>query len=286
MSTSLYANQIWGGRFVVSADEFVGMKDNTIIIIDARVAKKHKKGHPIHAISMQWNMFTKSADADRGELLAFDTIAKKLSEKGVSSDRPIVVFDDAKSGWGESGRIAWMLHELGHDDVAIIDGGIQALKKAGYPMEKKIRKKEAASFTLRKTQTWAMSIDQVANAAETKTAVIDTREKREYKGWTPYGESRGGHVPGAQHVFYRDLVDKKGVLKKKDEIIHILASRGIKKTTRIVAYCTGGIRSAWMVVVLRHLGYESYNYAGSMWQWSSRDEKKFPLVKNLNPFSD
>ncbi len=286
LTNAAFANQIWGGQLVIAATDFVEMNDKNVLILDARAKKKYDKKHPKNAISVWWADYSKTEKSERGDLLAFGEIAKKLGALGISSDQPIIVVDDAIKGWGESGRIAWMLRELGHDKVAIIDGGVQALEELRFPMEKKIAKRTPVIFQVQKSKTWAMLANDIQQAAENKTAVIDTREKREYKGWTPYGESRGGHVPGAKHVFYRDLVDKKGRLKAKDVVVGMLSKRGISKTTKISAYCTGGIRSAWMVIVLRHFGYDAYNYAGSMWQWSARDKAGYPLVKNLNPFSD
>ncbi len=281
-----YANQIWGNLLIVDATEFIEINDPSILILDARKKKKYDKEHPANAIHVYWSDFSKIQKSEKGELLQHVEIAKKLGKLGISSEKPIIIVDDALKGWGESGRIAWMLRELGHTDVAIIDGGIQALKRAGFPMEKTTVKRQPTSFHVQKATSWSISIDQVAMAKKQNIAVVDTREKREYKGWTPYGESRGGHVPGAKHLYYRDLVDKKGMLKGEDAISEMLKRRGITKTTQIAAYCTGGIRSAWMVVVLRQYGYNAYNYAGSMWQWSARDKTKYPLSKKLNPFSD
>ena len=53
---------------------------------------------------------------------------------------------------------------------------------------------------------------------------------------------------------------------------------GLTPEREIIAYCTGGVRSAWVIVVLQHLGYsEARNYAGSMWEWSAMPEASHPL---------
>lgn len=285
-SSSSFANQIWGGHYVFTASEFIKMKDTSIQIIDARKNKKYLAGHPENAISLEWTMFSPKKGSERGTLLPFLEISKILEKHGVSSKQPIIIIDDAKKGWGESGRLAWMFHELGHHEVAIINGGYQALKKSGFPITKKIPSISPTVFSIQKTQTWAASIDEVAKAVGSKTAILDSRGWTEYKGLTPYGESRGGHVPGATHLHYRALTDKNGMTLSKEKIIKILKERGISKHSKIIAYCTGGIRSAWIVIVLRELGYDAYNYAGSMWQWSAHDAKKYPLEKSLNPFSN
>jgi thiosulfate/3-mercaptopyruvate sulfurtransferase len=78
-------------------------------------------------------------------------------------------------------------------------------------------------------------------------------------------------------LHYRDLLAADGKLKAPAEIEGLLAARGIVKKTPIVSYCTGGIRSGWMTMVLQSLGYDASNYAGSMWQWSSLPPEQFPL---------
>ena len=109
--------------------------------------------------------------------------------------------------------------------------------------------------------------------------VLDVREPREYEGKTPYGESRGGHVPGAQHIWYKDLIGKDGKLLPRAEIEKVLAGKGVTRETEVVAYCTGGIRSGWFTNLLNDLGYKARNYAGSMWEWSAQPAAEYPLVK-------
>ncbi|NOY25102.1 MAG: hypothetical protein GXP62_04430 [Oligoflexia bacterium] len=104
----------------------------------------------------------------------------------------------------------------------------------------------------------------------------DTREQREYDGATPYGEHRGGHIPGAAHVWFADLTDPRGMLLPQDQLRAILEAAGITPDHSIIAYCTGGVRSGFAVAVLRSLGYpRATNYDGGMWEWSS--DKRHPL---------
>ena len=64
----------------------------------------------------------------------------------------------------------------------------------------------------------------------------------------------------------------------KAKLRALLKGRGIVPDQKVVAYCTGGIRSAWVVVVLAHLGYGRVaNYAGSMWEWSAEPAEAYPL---------
>jgi thiosulfate/3-mercaptopyruvate sulfurtransferase len=71
-----------------------------------------------------------------------------------------------------------------------------------------------------------------------------------------------------------------GKLLPEAKLWKVLKSRGVTPDKQVVAYCTGGVRSAWLVAVLAELGYQNVaNYAGSMWEWSAQSADEYPLDK-------
>jgi thiosulfate/3-mercaptopyruvate sulfurtransferase len=98
--------------------------------------------------------------------------------------------------------------------------------------------------------------------------LIDNREKHEFDGATPYGSSRGGHIPGALHIDWREFFKPDGTLKSRGELNSLLKAKSIHSDQEIVVYCTGGVRSAMAYFVFRYLGYKVRNYDGSWWDWS------------------
>src|SRR5690606_3900892 len=101
--------------------------------------------------------------------------------------------------------------------------------------------------------------------------ILDTREAREFQGQTPYGESRGGHIPGARHLYFRDLLDKDGRLLQGEALQAVLRPLGIGAGTQVISYCTAGIRSAYVTAVLRDMGIDAKNYDASMAEWAASD---------------
>jgi rhodanese-related sulfurtransferase len=97
---------------------------------------------------------------------------------------------------------------------------------------------------------------------------------------TPYGESRGGHVPEAKHLFYKALLDSDGKVLPRDQIKAKLFEIGVKEDDKVVSYCTGGVRAAFGTVLLNNAGIAARNYAGSMWEWSALPLNKYPLGKD------
>lgn len=270
--------------WVVGAERATSLiKDGEVTVLDARGGSAFTTEHIKGSQPVSWQEFTKAEQAKRGELLAAKQVAAKLRYKGVSNDTPVLVVGDPKNGWGEEGRIVWMLKTLKHKDAALIDGGFAALKKAGAPTEKgAAQKAKTGDFTGTQTTAYLASAEDVKEAVEKESAVlVDTREEREYNGETPYGESRGGHVPTAVHLHYKDLLASDGTLKSRAAIRKKMKELGVEETeTPIIAYCTGGVRSAWFVAVLRHAGFDNVvNYAGSMWEWASLEADTYPLEK-------
>ena len=99
--------------------------------------------------------------------------------------------------------------------------------------------------------------------------IVDVRTDEEYNGAILYNEAQGGHLPGAIHIRYTDLFQEEGTLKPNKELIQMFEEAGLRKEDRIVAYCTGGIRSAYVQLVLEMCGFEnSYNYDQSFWRWA------------------
>ena len=182
-------------------------------------------------------------------------------------------------GWGEDGRIVWMLRTLGHAQVAMVDGGFEALMAVKAPIQSGAYQPPAAGdFVVARNLNWDIQRDELrAQLGQENVVVIDTREAREFAGKTPYGEQRGGHVPGAIHFYFKEFLGQDGKLLPPDDLRAKLQNQGITPETQIVVYCTGGIRSGWLASVLITLGYQARNYAGSMWEWSAAPADSYPL---------
>lgn len=269
-------------KWVVDAGDAVKLQNNGALILDARSGYKYKLKHVKGAAHAPWKMFSVRKSPNAGELLPPRQVQAKLRALGVSNDRVVLVVGDPKGGWGEEGRIVWMLRALGHDRAAMVNGGFGAMVKAGAKTTRLFKPTiKPGTFKATPQPDLSASHRDVQKAIkQTATVVLDVREKREYIGKTPYGESRGGHVPGAKHLYFKDLLAPSGKLLSKTKLEAKLKQYGITRNQRVIAYCTGGVRSAWLVVVLKHLGFaNASNYAGSMWQWSAFDKKSHPLVK-------
>ena len=269
-------------QWVVSPAEAKFLIEQGAVVLDVRDVGAQRQGRLQGAIAVQWEAFSETVDPQQGNLLADDALlSEKLQAIGVSAQRPVVVVGDPQQGWGQEGRVVWMLRTLGHRQSVMVDGGFAALKQAGLPLSRVVETvaPTPGDFVVQRTDQWTLHQDDLRQAISTNRLVIlDTRERREFEGAVPYGERRGGHLPGAIHLHYRELLDAEGRLRPESERLALLQEHGIPKDAAILAYCTGGVRSAWLTAVLVDMGFDAKNYPGSMWEWSAGDRDRYPLV--------
>lgn len=261
------------------------------LFLDARDPDEWANLHVIGSQTVRWETFSHADPPElRGRLLDDDKLlGERLRAIGVSRERAVVVVGESVGGWGEDGRIAWMLRALGHDKTYLYDGGAAALRSSRIPVDSgpasaaTAAPAKAGDFVVARSAAWDVTRDAlqtlVTSGAVSRgdVVLVDTRERREFDGETPYGEQRGGHVPGAVHLHYEDLLDASGRLRARDALLAKLRAVGVREGSDVISYCTAGVRSGWLVYVLTDLGIKSRNYAGSMWEWSAGDANTFPL---------
>ncbi len=257
-------------------------------VIDVRSKIFWRFGHIPNASCVNWQQFSQKTPPYKGKLLEdSQVLAQLLRQQGISNNKPVIVIGNPTHPlyFGEDGRIVWMLHTLGHSQAAFVDGGQRALVKAGMARKRWVSKpKQAGDFQINRPNNWEVSTHDLQSklANPQNLIIIDSREAREYIGATPYGEKRGGHIPGAVHFYFKELLQPDGYLFAPEQINSKLNQIGIEKNSdeEIIIYCTGGIRSAFFVAVLVNLGITNVkNYPGSMWEWSQADNLNCPLVK-------
>jgi len=276
-------------QWIVNATIAKQLIESGATIIDVRSKISWRFGHIPNASCVNWQQFSQKTPPYKGKLLEDAQVLEQLlRQQGISNNKPVIVIGNPTHPlyFGEDGRIVWMLHTLGHSQAAFVDGGQRALVKAGMALERWASKpKQAGDFQLNRVNNWEISTHDLQSklANPQNLIIIDSREPREYTGATPYGEKRGGHIPGAKHFYFKELLQPNGYLLTCEQIHYKLQQLGIKQgsTQETIIYCTGGIRSAFFVTVLVSLGYTNVkNYPGSMWEWSQAENYSYPLTNS------
>lgn len=239
------------------------------------------------AIAIDWRAFSAPAKGDRsvrGRLHPENRVlTDKLQALGIDRDVPVIVVGAGRRGWGEEGRIVWMLRSLGHERVVFVDGGYRALAKAVRELQvlRMVQPSVPGDFVVRRSPQWTITKEELRDRLSdlNNIVILDARSPQEFQGATPYGEQRGGHIPGARSLHFRETLGPDGRVLPRDRLQARLQELDIKPTDTIVSYCTGGVRSAWLTAILVDMGYDARNYAGSMWEWSAGNPDEYPLER-------
>ncbi len=248
---------------------------NSIIILDARKDKEYKAGHIPGAINAPWQGFARMegnpGDPGWGTLLPKDKLAEKLGAIGINADKDIVIYADP-NGWGEDGRILWMLKMAGLNRGKLLDGGWPAWKAAGGETGT-----EAPVIKPVKLQIPVLDENMTATTEWIKTnlnriRIVDARAQKEFQGAVDFGEKRGGHLPDAVNIPFKEVLNDDGTVKSVPELKELFAKAGLKPEDEIVVYCTKGIRSAHMTLLLRLAGFaKARNYDASFYEWAGNE---------------
>jgi thiosulfate/3-mercaptopyruvate sulfurtransferase len=252
-----------------------------VVIVDARPEKAFLGGHIPNAVSAPWqtfaNMQGKPGDPGWGVLLPKDQLAAKIGALGIDGRTPVVVYAEPP-GWGEDGRFAWMVRMAGIPDVKILDGGFEAWKKAGGDTRTDKPPASNHNFAISSLEGGLTATTGWIQAHMGRINIVDSRTKNEFDGATDYKEARGGHLPGATLIAFEDMFNKDYTVKSIPELKQMFQAAGLKPEVEIVTYCTAGIRSAHMALMMRMAGFEkARNYDASFYEWAGMEQ--LPLEK-------
>lgn len=204
-----------------------------------------------------------------------DVLATKLGTLGIGSDHAIVVYDGSGQHFSAP-RLWYMLRALGHDNVAVLDGGLVKWRAEGRPVTDAVEAPGAATFVahpdiIRWRDLGAMRGNVDAQAEQ----VVDARSPGRFSAAEPEPRAgvRGGHIPGARNVHYATLVDDNGLSLSPDALRARFADAGVQLDAPIVCSCGSGITACAVALGLEVAGAKQVAvYDGSWTEWSSQTE--------------
>lgn len=256
------------------------------LLIDCRDSKDYAGGHIPNAI----NLGEACAKVMRDTTLRVKKTAeleRLLGEAGVSMDKTVVVYADAKLITSASVAF-WILEYLGHKDVRFLNGGIEAWVKAGRSLEKSPAKPTPVTFKANVIKSRIATTEEMLKIANRKIKgvnVIDSRTAKEHKG-EDIRALRGGHIPNTTiNVSHLDTYDNEtGEIHPMDKLIESFGK--LDRNKRTIAYCQTGTRSTLTYLELRLMGFkdpanydDSWIVYGSNVDYPVENENWFDFVK-------
>jgi thiosulfate/3-mercaptopyruvate sulfurtransferase len=276
------ANQLRDAFLVEPETLLATFTDLNGLIIDARSPEAYAAGHITGAISVStYDYFVPNTKPEG--MRAFASQAAALyGAAGIGLDTPLVVYDDDTGV--RVARECWLLEYLGHRNVRLLHGGLNAWQQCGGPISTEAFSSAARQFEIQHHSAGFVSADEItAELGHPKRVVIDVRDELEHEGLdhTACCERRG-HVPGAVWIHWSAFLEQ-GRFKSAEAIRALLQSRGIRADDEVVPYCHRGARSANTYWALRLAGYAQVrNYIGSWHEWSARPELPLELGHRQN----
>jgi thiosulfate/3-mercaptopyruvate sulfurtransferase len=200
-----------------------------------------------------------------------DQLKNKLEESGISNDTIVIAYDSKEGAYAS--RFWWLLKYLGHEKIYILNGGFEAWKNAGYPVNHEIPNYEKAVFDISLNKDLLASYEEVKDIVlnrDRDTVLIDSREQKRYLGIEEPIDRIAGHIPTAINKPWMDGLEN-GFFKPKTEQENRFAD--IAKDKPIIVYCGSGVTATPNYIALKEAGYSNVRlYAGSYSDWVSYEE--------------
>ncbi len=265
------------------AELFTKSENLNLRIFDVRTGPDSKgefeKKHLKNAVYVDLNSDLAKIDdpknGGRHPLPKFEDFIKTLGKLGVDKDSHVVIYDD-KNGANAAARFWWMLRAVGHNNVQVLNGGLQFAENQNYPLASGENFYPEAEY-VSDYQDWQLPqiwIDDVKKATQDSDAVIvDVRESQRYQGITEPIDLVAGHIPNTKNFPFSDNLDENGLFKSP-ETLRSLYSELFNQhdKSKITFHCGSGVTACHSLLALDYAGFDIPNlYVGSWSEWSRNE---------------
>ena len=279
------------GLLVSPVELAAALKDPaTVVIAVGNSDDDFIAGHIPGARFVRYSDIAIDADGLSSELPPVDQIKKVLGAAGIGDKSKVVIYGAAIP----AARMFFTLDYIGHPNVKLLNGGLNAWKANGGRIDIGPAPKVAvAALTPKPQPDRVVSADWIKQRLSSptlrqaqgrpeqsrgaKVTLLDARPDNEFTGADGgmSGAHVKGHLPDAQQLVWNTLLDSTGKYLPDAELRKKFEAIGANKTTPLVSYCMVGMRASVTYFVARHLGYDARLYDGSIVDWTRR---KLPAV--------
>lgn len=274
---------------LISASELANHLDKpNWVIFDCRFSladstagvKAYRQGHIPGARYADLNQNLSSpvkSYTGRHPLPDFSALTQQLGLWGVSNSSQVVVYDDASGAF--AGRMWWLLRSMGHQHVAVLDGGIKQWQNQNQPVTTVLPKIQRSQFRCYLDQNQWLSAIAVENGlARRQITLIDARTPERFQGLQEPIDPVAGHIPKALNRPFQQNLDKDGLFlpaaQLKSQFQSLTTNRNPEE---IVHMCGSGVTGCVNLLAMEVAGLQgSKLYAGSWSEWIT--DKNRPIA--------
>lgn len=192
--------------------------------------------------------------------------AEAVSAMGISNDDAVVVYDT--SGLFSAARLWWMFRVFGHDNVAVLDGGLPKWLAERRPTESSLPQPSPRKFHARlQPQLLRHKADMLANLETRHAQVLDARGAERFAGSAPEPRAglRSGHIPHSVNLPFPSVLQADGTMRPVEELREMFT--GIEKRP-VIASCGSGVTACILDLALEVVGHRDHAvYDGSWAEW-------------------
>ncbi|MCF8495882.1 MAG: sulfurtransferase [Alphaproteobacteria bacterium] len=264
---------------IVSSPELRALLDQGFVkVLDASFALPGA-GNPAerfeveHIPGAQFFDIEQAADPQTGlphMLPAPGDFAAYVSSLGIGQEDTVVLYGQDGMLMGPP-RAWWMFRVFGHEKVCVLDGGLPAWKKAGYPVASGLpRLPAASSFTAHFQPSLVCGLGQVRDSLHTPCRIVDARPAGRFSGTSPEPRPglRAGHIPGSVNLPATTLINPQGTLRPEDEIRAAFQAAGYEEGQPAILTCGSGVTACMLALALYAIGQgDAPVYDGSWSEW-------------------
>jgi thiosulfate/3-mercaptopyruvate sulfurtransferase len=211
-----------------------------------------------------------------------DAAAATFGRLGIDSRTQVVAYDDSAGMY--AARLWWMLRWLGHERVAVLDGGLAAWRAAGFPLVVEATAVARREFVPRPRERALVNADELDGLLEgIACLLLDARAPERYEGRTEPLDPKAGHVPGARnHPYVRNLGPDGRFLPAAELRERLLARLHGRAPSEVVSMCGSGVTACHTLLALEVAGLPGGRlYPGSWSEWC-RDPSR-PVATGPEP---
>ncbi len=200
-----------------------------------------------------------------------EKFVSRIRRMGIGDGHRVVVYD--QQGIYSAARVWWMFRLFGHQDVAVLDGGLPKWKAEGHPVDDEPIDPRERHFTARRNAAMVRDVTQMARAVKLgDEQIVDARAAERFRGDAeePRKGLRSGHIPGARNVPFTTLLNDDKTMKDADDLRAVFEAAGVDLTRPIVTSCGSGITACVLTLALNRIGHSrNAVYDGSWVEWGA-----------------